>query len=1072
MTRTLLVIGLGLMLCFGQCNAQAAPTLSERTFKHLSKAQGLMGEDEFEEAEEILLSLDKATAGRAYPNAVVQQTLGYLYSMSGRYDKAKSSFAAAINSGKLPIEPTQSLRANLARLYIADAETQHALPLLAAWFTDHEGEPNADMHVLYGSAFAQLNRYPEAITQFERAVSIAPKPKADWFRILAAMYADQKNYAKAAKNLEALVVLEPDNKQSWKQLSGMYMADQKDTQALDVLSTAFHKGMLTTADEMENLSKFYAYKEDPFAAAQTLRASMDNGFSKPSYKLYRRLGNFWLQAKENNKAIGAFRSALEFKPNDVDAHRYLASIYLESEDWAELKALLQPYAPEGDSDKGRRALMLGIAHFRLGDPASAKSSLNRAQDYTITAPSAGQWLAYIDDICPDSTDNTAAAGRNNVGESSMTGLTTGLRSLCGGAMLAVASTAASAAELIPLEHFTKNSQIQDIKISPTGDHLATTVPLGNRTNLVILDRKSMKPINSFKFGLNEHVYNYFWANDTRLVIRTAFRYGSLSDWDLDTGDIFSADFDGGNDRFIYGPRAKGKGKSRKSAGVLDPLPGDDEHVLISTHTYVSHRNTKEVKAIVYKLNIYNGRLTRHAVSPVKNAHMLVDPKGQVRVAVGSDDELSTKVMYRASHDEEWRVIDQYAYGKGGMLPLEFYENSNKFFVKSNHDHTLPGLFEFDPDSGEKRLLYRHELVDFEPFIKYDEATKKSSLVGTFIMPDRASKVYLDSELSAVDIAFDNLFPDDYVKVTGRSADKMFSIVRVTSDRNPGEFYLFDKQKNSLTYLASRRPWIDPVKMATKKPFSFKARDGLTLHGYLTLPSGKKAEKLPMIVHPHGGPHGPRDGWFFSNDVQLLASRGYAVLQVNFRGSGGYGLDFENAGHGEWGGLMQDDLTDATRWAVENGIAAEDRICIYGGSYGGYAALMGVVKEPDLYQCAIGHVGVYDLEFMKSTGNVAERMLGGKVYMDKVMGTDPDKLKRTSPAHGVDAIKAAVMIVHGGQDLQAHYKNAYILRDAMKKAGKPYEWAFYPKEGHGFMNEDNRLDFRQKMLAFLAKHIGN
>jgi dipeptidyl aminopeptidase/acylaminoacyl peptidase len=165
------------------------------------------------------------------------------------------------------------------------------------------------------------------------------------------------------------------------------------------------------------------------------------------------------------------------------------------------------------------------------------------------------------------------------------------------------------------------------------------------------------------------------------------------------------------------------------------------------------------------------------------------------------------------------------------------------------------------------------------------------------------------------------------------------------------------------------------------------------------------------------------------------------------------------------------LTDATQWAIDTGVADPKRICIYGASYGGYAALMGVVKEPDLYQCAVGHVGVYDLEFMKDTGNVAERMLGGDVYMDKVMGTDPDALKKISPARNVEKIKAAVMIVHGGKDLQAHYKNAYILREAMDKAGKPYEWLFYPREGHGFQNEDNRLDFRKKLVAFLDEHIG-
>ncbi len=376
----------------------AGATLSERTFKHLSRAQALMGEDNYQEAEEILLSLDKATAGRAYSNAVVSQTMGYLYSMQGDYPKAKVRFASAIDSGKLPLEPAQNLRANLARLYIADAETTKALPLLKDWFSEHEGDPDANMHALYGSAYAQIKQFPPSIVEFERAVAVVDEPKEDWHRILAAMYASQKNYDKATHHLEVLVSLDANNKTTWKQLSGMYMARNTDDQALNALSSAYHKGLLDKGSEYENLANFFAFKGEPFEAGKALATSLEKELSTPSYKLYRRLGNFWLQAKEDQRAIDAFRAALRYERNDKDVHRYLASIYLEIENWAELKSLLQPYQPEGDADKGRRELMLGIAHYRLGDTAAAKSALGNARSYKKTASSARQWLAYIDDI--------------------------------------------------------------------------------------------------------------------------------------------------------------------------------------------------------------------------------------------------------------------------------------------------------------------------------------------------------------------------------------------------------------------------------------------------------------------------------------------------------------------------------------------------------------------------------------------------------------------------------------------------------------------------------------------------
>jgi dipeptidyl aminopeptidase/acylaminoacyl peptidase len=260
-------------------------------------------------------------------------------------------------------------------------------------------------------------------------------------------------------------------------------------------------------------------------------------------------------------------------------------------------------------------------------------------------------------------------------------------------------------------------------------------------------------------------------------------------------------------------------------------------------------------------------------------------------------------------------------------------------------------------------------------------------------------------------------------------------------------------------------------MAASEPVAVKARDGLPLHGYLTRPPGHDpAKQLPLVVFVHGGPYGIRDDWEFEPHVQMMASRGYAVLQVNYRGSGGYGHAFEVAGHREWGGRMQDDVTDATQWAVAQGVADPKRICIFGGSYGGYAALEGAVKEPDLYACSIGYVGVYDLRLMFTRGDIPQSSSGDN-YLKNVLGEDESVLWDRSPVAHVDRLKAKVMLIVGGQDQRVPPVQGESMRIALNKAHIPYEWLYQRTEGHGFYDEKNTEDMFAKVIAFLDHNIG-
>jgi dipeptidyl aminopeptidase/acylaminoacyl peptidase len=258
-------------------------------------------------------------------------------------------------------------------------------------------------------------------------------------------------------------------------------------------------------------------------------------------------------------------------------------------------------------------------------------------------------------------------------------------------------------------------------------------------------------------------------------------------------------------------------------------------------------------------------------------------------------------------------------------------------------------------------------------------------------------------------------------------------------------------------------------VAEVKPVSFKARDGLDIQGYLTVPVGSEARNSPLIVYIHGGPYNINDTWGFDQDAQILAAHGYAVLQVNYRGSGNHGRAFVQAGRREWGGKMQDDITDATKWAIQQGIADPTRICLFGASYGGYASLMGVAKEPALYRCAAGYVGVYDLPTMHSDGDIRDSG-SGKTYINEWIGPKQD-VASVSPTRLADRIKVPVFLAAGGEDERAPIQHTEVMEKALRKAGVPVEAVYYPTEGHGFYKLENEREFYGKLLSFFHRHLG-
>jgi dipeptidyl aminopeptidase/acylaminoacyl peptidase len=310
----------------------------------------------------------------------------------------------------------------------------------------------------------------------------------------------------------------------------------------------------------------------------------------------------------------------------------------------------------------------------------------------------------------------------------------------------------------------------------------------------------------------------------------------------------------------------------------------------------------------------------------------------------------------------------------------------------------------------------------------------------------------------------------HVRITSITRDLSVAIVATVSDRQPPVYYVFDIENRQLNFLVASRPGIDPDAMAATETFRIEARDGLEFQLYVTRPVGSGDEALPTVMYIHGGPHGPRDEWAFQSETQMLANRGYAVIQPNYRGSGGFGETFEETGYRKWYAEMQDDITDATLWAINEGIADPNRICIYGASYGGFATLAGITREPDLYACGFAFVGVYDLELMRQYGDIQERK-SGRNYLDLALGDDPEDLKARSPINFVGNIKAPLYIAHGKEDVRAHVQNFYQLRDRLDAENIPYQQLLVEKEGHGFYKMENRILYANELLQFFDKTIG-
>jgi dipeptidyl aminopeptidase/acylaminoacyl peptidase len=373
-------------------------------------------------------------------------------------------------------------------------------------------------------------------------------------------------------------------------------------------------------------------------------------------------------------------------------------------------------------------------------------------------------------------------------------------------------------------------------------------------------------------------------------------------------------------------------------------------------------------------------------------------------------------------------------------------------------------------TGKRTVLAEDARGEFG--LQWDE--KRSAPFAVISQVGIPSVRYLDenSPNTKLHKALSKQFPGSIVNFINFTDDGSKLLFEVSSDRDPGSFFLFDKKTESADFLFATTPEIEPEQMAERRPFAFKSRDGVMLYGYMTVPKNAdaKKQKLPMVLMPHGGPFGQSDSWYFDEQAQFLASRGYAVLQVNFRGSGGRGLNFRTSGYKQWGGKIQEDLMDGVKAAIEQGDIDGKRVCTYGISFGGYSALMLAAREPDMFKCAIGYAGVYDLSYIYKERNVVANKSVTNFFI-RTMGNDEVELALQSPSKLAEKIKVPVWLVHGGKDEVAPVEHAKRMRAALIKAGRAPEWTLEEDEGHGFYDAQRRKEFFENLEKFLGKHIG-
>lgn len=620
--------------------------------------------------------------------------------------------------------------------------------------------------------------------------------------------------------------------------------------------------------------------------------------------------------------------------------------------------------------------------------------------------------------------------------------------------------------LIPVETFMRRSEYGSMSMSPKGNRLAATVPLKGRDNLVIvdLDKRTRNVITAFDAN---DVVQFSWINNDRIFLRVADGRDALGR--VTYRGSFAIDVDGTNLRDLT--KIRGLAPLRR-------IDGDTEGELLVT---MSERSRRSVD--IAKLNTKTGRsqLVTFDVPGEINSWVL-DWDRVPRVAISTDpDSTESTVWYRDSADGKWVALfknppDDAA---DSTDPIAFDSDNKTLVVSSNVGRDKYALYKYDTVAKKLgALIFEHPLIDIRGGLELDR--KSRSIVGVRYSAETITTKWFDPAMEAIQKQVDAALPAMSNSISFRNDTESGKVlVSSTSDTNPGRNYLFDFSAKTLEPLPERRAWINPEHISPRKYMPYVARDGLSIPAWVTIPKGASGKGLPLIVHVHGGPNVRSYSnlpWGRYSEAVFFANRGYVVLEPEPRASTSFGRKHLSAGYKQWGQAMQDDLTDGIMQLVKDGVVDKNRVCIYGGSYGGYASLQGIVKDPDLYKCSLPWIAVSDLVMLQTqtTSDTNNSRFDPNVFYNRTIGnrnTELDMLKRASPVNHAKEIKAAVLLVMGSEDVRVPLKQGTDMRNALNAAGVRNEFVVYNGEAHGFNKQENVEDFFKRAEKFFAEHIG-
>ena len=603
------------------------------------------------------------------------------------------------------------------------------------------------------------------------------------------------------------------------------------------------------------------------------------------------------------------------------------------------------------------------------------------------------------------------------------------------------------AALIDMKLFFKNGEKTNFQISPDGNFYSYESNFKDMLNVFVEKAGEGNPVRVTSDTIRS-IPGYFWKGERIVYLQ----------------DV------GGDENFqLFSVSPDGKDLKSLTpfpgyrTGVLDILqfiPGKEKEMLIQ----INKRDKQYFDP--YIINIETGALTLIYENKKNYDSWYTDNKGVIRMATKTDG-VNVSYLYRNTEKDSFRLLLTTTF-KEAFSPQAFDANNQNIYILSNIGRDKVALVEYDPIANkEVREIYSNPDYDLES-IFYDK--KKQTLASVSWTSEKQEELFFDKEWEAINNELKKQFDGYEVGFAGWDDARKKGIVVKYNDRLRRKVYSYDFATKSVTEIANPFPWLDEKEMAQMKPITYQSRDGLTIHGYLTLPKGIEPKNLPVVVNPHGGPWA-RDGWYYNPEVQFLANRGFAVLQMNFRGSTGYGKKFFEASFKEWGKKMQDDITDGVEYLKKEGIADPKRIAIYGGSYGGYATLAGVAFTPDLYACAVDYVGVANLfTFMNTIPPY------WKPYLDQFheMVGDPAKdsllMAEASPVLHADKIRVPIFVAQGANDPRVNKAESDQMVNALKLRGIEVEYMVKNDEGHGFRNQNNRYDFYGAMEKFLNKHL--